>query len=360
MQVKSSISDDNINMNKKETRKIKVVAIDDSEVTLVFLETCLSEMCEIITVNRAKKAIELIDRSVDVILLDLMMPEMSGVEFISKIRNDMKIKHIPIIVLTAKYNTEDDIASLFELGVNDYLSKPFFTAELIARIKTHAKIRRLTNSVLQKNKVLKQNNKILHKAIKREEQLNRRILDRTMELKSAKEKVECLNEELEYSATHDALTTIYNRYAVLSFLENDLMRLKRIKSDFSLMIFDIDFFKKINDTYGHLAGDFVLKELTLLVKKHIREVDILGRYGGEEFLLILPYTNIEDASKFADRIRCIVEEFVFKSKKCDLTITISIGITSYQDGDTVDKIIERADAQLYISKNNGRNQINHD
>ncbi len=346
---------DTVSISKK--RIIKVLAIDDSEVTLVFLETCLKGIYNIITVNRAKKALEIIDESFDVILLDLMMPEMSGVEFIKILRQEKKLRHIPIIVLTAKYNTEDDIASLFEMGVNDYLTKPFFTAELIARIKTHAKIRILTRAILKKNRSLKSKNIKLRKVISREEQLNQKILDRTMELKNAKEKVETLNKDLEYSATHDALTSIYNRFAVLSFLENDMMRLKRVKSDLMLMMFDIDFFKKVNDTYGHLIGDVILRDLCALIKKHIREIDIFGRYGGEEFLLILPHTTDFDGQKFSERIRKTVEEHVFYTEKLALNITISIGLTSYRDGDTIDTIIERADSQLYLSKESGRNCI---
>jgi len=242
-----------------------------------------------------------------------MMPEMDGIEFINEVRKNPKLSFIPIIVLTAKYNTEEDIAKLFEMGVNDYISKPFYNAELIARLRTHAKLKIATEELLR------------------------------------------ANEELKYSATHDELTTVLNRTAIFNFLENEMHRVKRFKKSLCLLMFDIDYFKKINDTYGHLVGDFVLRTVTTIIKKNIREVDLLGRYGGDEFLIILPETNIDKAEEIAQRIHKSIETHSFKTNKLNLKLTLSIGLAAYKKDYTVDKFIETVDTALYEAKNAGRN-----
>jgi len=167
------------------------------------------------------------------------------------------------------------------------------------------------------------------------------------------------NAKLYNMAFYDGLTKIFVRRYVEAWLETEYARVKRYNTDLSLMFFDIDHFKKINDTYGHQAGDFVLKELAATVKNSIRQADILGRYGGEEFLVCLPETKVERALHSAERIRKAVEEkeFIYEGKK--IPVTISIGVASFRQTpeDQVNRFIKDADEAMYFSKEHGRNRV---
>jgi len=131
------------------------------------------------------------------------------------------------------------------------------------------------------------------------------------------------------------------------------------KEKFSVMIFDIDFFKKVNDTYGHLAGDYVLKELAALVKKSLRKADICGRFGGEEFLILLPNTKASGALKLASKLNNLVKEHLFKYENQTIPIRISLGITSVSYSDSYHSIVERCDQALYKAKENGRDRVEY-
>lgn len=161
------------------------------------------------------------------------------------------------------------------------------------------------------------------------------------------------------AANTDPLTRIYNKGYLMQAFETELKRAKALHADFSVLFFDLDHFKKINDTYGHDAGDFILKEFTQLVRgKHIRPKDVFGRYGGEEFMLLLGNTNAQQAAEIAERIRASVEAhaFVYDGKR--IHVTTSIGVAELQTGiESVQALIKLTDKALYESKSNGRNRI---
>jgi len=162
------------------------------------------------------------------------------------------------------------------------------------------------------------------------------------------------------NAVLDPLTGVYNKKEILNFLEKLLANYIRYKKDpFSVMMLDIDFFKKINDTYGHLAGDFILKEFVKIIQKIIRHSDILGRFGGEEFIVLLPNTKVSGALRLAQRIKEEVEKNSFKFGNKDIKITTSIGITSASLNDSVESLLERVDEALYDAKKKGRNRIEY-
>ncbi|MCG8571653.1 MAG: diguanylate cyclase [Spirochaetes bacterium] len=351
-------------MNKAEKdKKVKVLVIDDSEEILFLVESILSlNSFEVVKTNRAEKALEQLDTSIDAIILDLMMPGMSGMDFLKIFREKEIFSHIPVIVLTAKDNSDKEIARILEQGANDYITKPFFQAEFISRVRVHSKIKQLTEKLISTNRRLHRKNKLLQKAVKREEKLNEKIIERTIALKRANKKIAQLNSALKYSSSHDPLTSIYNRGAILTFLENDIQRTKRIKNELSLIMFDIDYFKKINDTYGHLVGDEVLKSLAYLVKDSIREIDLFGRYGGEEFIIILPDTNITEGITLVERLMINVRNHAFKTSKEELKITVSLGLAEYNHSETIDQFIERVDNSLYEAKHAGRDcfKVNED
>ncbi|SNZ06732.1 PAS domain S-box-containing protein/diguanylate cyclase (GGDEF) domain-containing protein [Persephonella hydrogeniphila] len=162
-----------------------------------------------------------------------------------------------------------------------------------------------------------------------------------------------LEEDLRNLATVDQLTGIYNRYAFERFLEREISRAERYGTKFAILMFDIDNFKQINDIYGHQVGDKVLKEIVQVIKKHIRRSDIFARWGGEEFMVLVPIKNKADAYKIAEKIRKTVENHIFENIK---HLTISIGISFYKEGDSIKSLIRRADTALYEAKKTGKNK----
>jgi diguanylate cyclase (GGDEF)-like protein len=166
------------------------------------------------------------------------------------------------------------------------------------------------------------------------------------------------HEEIYRLTTIDGLTQIFNKRYFLETLEREIARSHRYRRDLSLVMFDIDHFKKINDTFGHLAGDYVLKHLASTIKAKIRREDLFARYGGEEFSIVLPEIDGYNARQFAEKIRRIVERQDFRFENAQIAVTISMGVATL-DADTADSasLIKRADERLYEAKNSGRNCV---
>jgi len=166
------------------------------------------------------------------------------------------------------------------------------------------------------------------------------------------------HEEIYRLTTIDGLTQVFNKRYFVETLEREIGRAQRYRRDLSLIMFDIDHFKQINDTYGHLAGDHILKQLAATIKTRIRREDILSRYGGEEFAIILPEIDRENALNFAEKIRALVQKATFKFEDTKIPVTISIGVANVTaDTQEVDAFIKGADANLYEAKNRGRNRV---
>lgn len=187
---------------------------------------------------------------------------------------------------------------------------------------------------------------------------NQRLLEAQEELRQAnlslEEKVRVRTEALQKLANTDQLTQLNNRGAILDNLDNELKRTERYKHNLSVLMLDIDLFKEINDKFGHLEGDNVLSSVAAKIKDTCRQTDSVGRYGGEEFLVILPETTLQDAEEMANRIRLAVSECQTKD---GVKITCSIGVSSYQTGDTAVELINMADNRVYKAKNLGRNMV---
>ena len=158
-------------------------------------------------------------------------------------------------------------------------------------------------------------------------------------------------------ATRDMLTGLFNRHYLSMEGKREIHRAKRYGYPLSILIADIDLFKKVNDTYGHPVGDRVLKEIARIVRQQIREVDIPVRYGGEELLILIAHTALSGAASVAERIRAQVAHHRFKINGRAFTVTISLGVSSYHKGDTLNSLIKRADACLYQAKESGRNRV---
>jgi diguanylate cyclase (GGDEF)-like protein len=166
------------------------------------------------------------------------------------------------------------------------------------------------------------------------------------------------HEEIYRLSTVDGLTQIYNKRYFLENLERELSRARRYDRPLALVMFDIDHFKQCNDTFGHRAGDFILRELSDLVRERARKVDVVARYGGEEFALILPEIELKGAQSFAEKLRILVEATPFNFEGRKIPVTISVGVADLTpDVATYDDLIKRADARLYKAKSSGRNRV---
>jgi len=212
-----------------------------------------------------------------------------------------------------------------------------FILSLVISIWIKKKFYLYEKKITQNNTELKELNNLLEKKVK----------ERT-------KKLETTNTQLEKLATTDALTQTHNRYFFMECIDAEVKRFYRYHSAFSLIMFDLDYFKQINDTYGHQKGDEILIAVSRLVESSLRDTDTLFRFGGEEFMVILPETDLDKAYEIADRMRLLIEENDFGLQ---LTITISLGVVSFEDGDTADSIISKVDTLLYHSKDEGRNSI---
>ncbi|MEC4813544.1 MAG: diguanylate cyclase, partial [Scytonema sp. PMC 1069.18] len=258
----------------------------------------------------------------DLILLDLMMPDITGLDVCQKLKSNPDLAEIPIIFLTASTEREH-LLQAFEKGAVDYVTKPFHSQELLARVQTHLELK---HSREQLKKLLQEQSELI--------------------------------QELERLATTDPLTGVLNRRHLFTLVEQELNRAQRYDSIFSILILDIDHFKKINDTYGHAVGDQILKVMAQTVLNSLRKVDFFGRFGGEEFVAFLPETNIDAAIMVAERIRDRVKAIALPVQEQLVSMTVSIGVAHYQLGDeTVDVIIQRADKALYQAKHQGRNRV---
>ena len=205
-------------------------------------------------------------------------------------------------------------------------------------------------SQIIKNSFLKYHKRINEKAIQLtqlNESLEQKVINRTAELNELKDNYKKL-------ATTDALTSMHNRYSIMNLISSEINRFNRYKTPLSIIMYDIDFFKNVNDNYGHDVGDSVLSTLSSLIMSNARDVDIFGRYGGEEFLIILPNTTLENAKQYAERLRKRVEEYSFEVVS---KITISMGVVEIKDNENIDEIFKRVDDLLYVSKHNGRNRV---
>ncbi|MCL2933952.1 MAG: diguanylate cyclase [Trichodesmium sp. MAG_R03] len=300
-----------------------ILAVDDISTNLKLLRLILEPIGYNITFAKSgHQAIEKVKVSKqDLILLDLMMPEMNGLEVCKQLKSDPEYANIPIIFITAS-NEQEHIVKAFELGAVDYINKPFKRAELFARIRNH---------LLLKHTIDK-------------------LKSTQIELKNALAEVQKI-------ANTDPLTKVLNRRCLFNFGYQEFNRVSKYGKALSILLMDLDNFKKINDNYGHQVGDQALCTVVKSIKNTIRNVDFFGRYGGEEFMTILPETNVEKAFILAEQIRKMVSSNIIKTDKGSILLTISIGVSTYSAKDqSLDDIISRADKAVYQAKQQGRNK----
>ncbi|PSH03473.1 MAG: diguanylate cyclase response regulator [Acidobacteria bacterium] len=248
-------------------------------------------------------------------ILDWLMPGLDGIQVIKELRATHPVSYTYVLLLTSKGQKKDILEGL-EAGADDYLRKPFDAQELHARLRVGSRILELQNRLI--------------KAL----------------------------ETTEYRATHDSLTGLYNRAAIMDRFEQEAARCMRADHPLGVIMADVDHFKAINDNYGHLAGDEVLKQLSAHMKSALRPYDSLGRYGGEEFLILAPECGLNEALSIAERIRSSVAKDKLIIDNVEIAVTISVGVSSAQGlGLTVNQLLRSADDALYSAKSNGRNRV---
>jgi two-component system, cell cycle response regulator len=255
-------------------------------------------------------ALEMVAQSPpDLILLDVMMPHMDGNEVARRIKADKSLPFIPIIMQTALDSTQSKVVGL-DSGADDYVTKPINYAELQARM-------------------------------------------------GAALRVKALQDRISEMAITDGLTGLYNRRHLDERLDEMFEHSVRLHEPLSVVMFDIDHFKKVNDTYGHQVGDVVLTQFAQLLKHVARDIDRIGRYGGEEFMVLLPGTVLDAGVTFAKRARQEVETHQFEYEGGVLKCTISAGVAAYPNPrvHTRQQLVKAADDALYVAKTTGRNRV---
>ncbi len=304
--------------------KAKILLVEDSktqaEKVSVFLK---KEGYDVIWVEDGKSAINAAKtQTLDLILLDIVLPDLNGKEVCRWLKLNQGTKGIPVIMLTAKGSTPDKVTGL-ESGADDYISKPFEEMELNARIYACLRTKSLQDELRLKNRQLEE-----------------------------------LLERVEVLAVTDPLTELFNRRRFETVLEKEFKRTERYKTPLSGLMIDIDHFKAINDNHGHHVGDMVLHDLAKILKSVFREIDIIARWGGEEFVVLLPQTDKAAALKSATRVMKMISSHKFPSMP-DKKITVSIGVASAPSPDieSGEKMINECDIAMYEAKKNGRNRV---
>ena len=300
----------------------RILVAEDNPTCRRYLEICLRKAgFEVSSVVNGQEALERLKKIYfPIVITDWMMPEIDGLELCQTIRNLHLPGYVYLIILTAKSSLES-IVKGFEAGADEYLTKPVRQAELLARLKTAARILELEDSLKRQN------------------------------------------EEIRALSFRDQLTGIYNRLFMLERLPQEIERACRHHHPLSLIMCDIDHFKRVNDLHGHRVGDLVLREFVDCLRALIRDgVDWMVRYGGEEFLIVLPETNLEAAFTVAERLRLAAVGKILHIKEREIQITASFGVSSIdfsisQNLIPGELLIELADRCLYQAKKEGRNGV---
>ncbi|MGB9790593.1 MAG: diguanylate cyclase [Thermotoga caldifontis] len=289
----------------------KVLVVDDDKLYRVILEDSLKKWgYNVITAEDGYEALQMLEQpdGPQLAVIDWVMPGLEGPEVCRRVRQQRKMGYIYIILLTGK-DAKEDILKGFEAGADDYMVKPFDPEILRYKLKIGERIIRMENELFQ-------------------------------------------------LATTDHLTGLLNRRSFMDRLEAELNRCIRLRRPLGLLIADIDFFKKINDTYGHRVGDEVLKNFAVILKKNLRAYDFAGRYGGEEFIVCLVECDIEESFKVAERLRTAIQSRpMFQTEdEREIFVTVSFGVTALgQEPKNIDQLIKEADEALYEAKRSGRN-----
>lgn len=291
----------------QENYRFKVFVLDDTELLAKYYGLLIEDagMEAFVETDPLKFLHSLKNFEPDIIVIDLYMPSFNGLELAAVLRQTQKYFSIPIIFISIEQDSMTQMHVLTVGGGDIFLTKPILPETLIQTIKL-----RLKRSVIQNWQIKK-----------------------------------------------DGLTGLYSHAYILEILEHELARAFRQTTSVSLVMMDVDCFKQINDSYGHMTGDFVLKEIAAFLKRRLRKTDILGRYGGDEFCIILPNTDLEIAKALCHELSDKIKKMSFKKNKNEIKVTLSIGVSAFPQIKTANLLLNKADEALYCAKNKGRNQV---
>jgi two-component system, cell cycle response regulator len=304
-----------------EEEGVRILVADDDALTLESLVERLRRGGHDVTAcedgDDAWRRATAEDGDHDMMILDWMMPGIDGLELCRRIRRRTDRPYVYLIVMTVKGSPEDVVAGL-DAGADDYLVKPFSWEELDARVRAGGRIVDLQNRLI------------------------------------------LAQDALRVQAMQDPLTRIMNHGAIMDSLLKEVARAHRESTPLSIILGDLDDFKRINDEYGHVVGDHVLVEVAKRMRSCLRPYDSVGRYGGEEFLTVLPSTEPEAALALAERIRSTISSDAIRVDGTDVSVTISQGVTVWADPHPIpgERLIQAADRALYAVKHAGRNGVN--
>jgi diguanylate cyclase (GGDEF)-like protein len=289
----------------------RILVVDDDPIIRLTLKTLLTQRgYEVVVAESGEEACAILheEGAPKIAIVDWIMPRMDGVELCRILRKSPRAQHTYVIMLTGK-REEQDLVNGLDNGADDYVKKPFDIEELLARVRSGQRL------VTQ-------------------------------------------NEELRCKANIDGLTGLFNRNAILDLLRRELAHAQREGTPVAVLLADADHFKDVNDTYGHVIGDAALKHVAKLLGARLRPYDAVGRYGGEEFLVVLPGCGLPYAMDVAERIRCSVACEPLSTSTGPVSVTISLGVAiGDADVSDLDELIAAADKSLYRAKHDGRNRI---
>ncbi|MBI4162021.1 MAG: diguanylate cyclase [Acidobacteria bacterium] len=310
----------------RDRKRHRILIVDDDPETIDLLTQWFRmDGYEVQSLRSGREAVDLVRTSPpDLVLLDLLLPDLDGIQVTRALREDPRSRGVSIVVMTARRNPEGKVEAL-RVGADDFITKPFNFDELDATVRAS----------LQK--------RVLHLAL---EQANQ-------DLRAANERLTRLSET-------DDRTRLYNDRYLRRRIAEEFKRSHRYGTDLSCMILDLDHFKEVNDAHGHEAGNDILTGFGQILVANAREIDVVGRYGGEEFLVLLPNTDGIRATVLGERIRRATEAHAFQFAEAQVRMTVSAGIASYPTNRSVkdeNEFVRAADAALYRAKQRGRNKV---
>lgn len=290
-------------------RTMKVLIIDDDPASVALARQWLKKDGHgIITAADGEEGLSrAAGEEPDLILLDVQMPGMNGFQVCEKLKADSRLRNIPVIFLSAADETREKVKGL-DLGAVDYVTKPFDRFELPARVRAALRTKRLQDLLTVYSEI-------------------------------------------------DSLTEVYNRRVLMERLEQEWNRTRRYSTTVAFIMCDIDHFKAVNDTHGHPTGDQVLERIATLLRKSVRSSDMVGRYGGEEFGIIMVNADRDSAASAAERYRSKIESMDLHSRKGEFRVTVSFGVADSRGKDSVNQLVTAADRALYKAKETGRNTV---
>ncbi len=312
-------------MIKQETqaRPALILVADDEPINRSLIQRRLERAgYQVLTAENGSEAVEKTLATLpDLVILDIMMPIMDGLEACRRIKDDETTRDVPVIFLSARDETEVKVSGL-SMGANDYISKPFKAEELLARVDVAMRLKHERDN-----------------------------------LRASAEEARAHAELAQERAVTDALTGLLNRYGLQRALAREHAEARRYERPLACLMIDLDDFKKINDTHGHSAGDTALKQVATILTKVVRRSDMVFRYGGEEFLVLLPETDLEGAAALAEKIRESASTRLFGDGEHFFKLTLSAGAANLRHDESGNDMIARADLALYHAKELGRNRV---